>query len=55
MDYREYLSEQLKSPEFKAEYDALESEFAVIQAIIDARREANAGIQPCDSAQKPQK
>lgn len=55
MDYREYLNEQLKNPEFKAEYDALESEFAVIQAIIDARREANAGIQPRDSTQKPRR
>ncbi|MCD8119821.1 MAG: helix-turn-helix domain-containing protein [Lachnospiraceae bacterium] len=37
--FQEYLDEQLKDPEFKAEYDALEPEFALIQAMIDARRE----------------
>ena len=38
-DLDKYLEEQLKDPEFKKEYDALEPQFAVIQAIIDARRE----------------
>lgn len=37
-DFKDYLNEQMKDPEFKAEYDALEPEFAVIQAMIDARR-----------------
>ena len=37
-----FLKEQLKDPEFKAEYDALEPEFAIIQAIIDARK--NTGL-----------
>ena len=55
MDYREYLNEQLKNPEFSMEYDVLETEFAVIQALIDARHEADAGIQPRDSAQKPRR
>ena len=32
-----YLASQLKNPEFKKEYDALEPEFAIIQALIDAR------------------
>lgn len=32
------LTEQMKNPEFKAEYDALEPEFAIIQAMIDARK-----------------
>jgi len=32
------LAERLKEPEFKIEYDALEPEFAIVQAIIDARR-----------------
>ncbi|MBE6839383.1 MAG: helix-turn-helix transcriptional regulator [Ruminococcus sp.] len=36
--FNDYLKEQMKSPEFKAEYDALEPEFAIIQAIIDARK-----------------
>ena len=37
-DFRGYLSEQLKDPEFKKEWDALEPEFNVIQAMIDARK-----------------
>jgi len=37
-----FLKEQLEDPEFKAEYDALEPEFTIIQAIIDARR--NSGV-----------
>jgi len=40
--FNEYLSEQLKDPEFRAEWDALEPEFAIIQAMIDARK--NSGI-----------
>ena len=36
-NYDIFLEEQLKNPEFKAEYDALEPEFAIIHAIIDAR------------------
>lgn len=39
MKFDKYLEEQLKDPEFKEEYDALEPEFAVIRAILDARRE----------------
>ena len=38
--YRDFLKEQLKDPELKAEYDALEPEFAIIQAMIDARKTA---------------
>ena len=38
-DYREFLNEQLKDPEFKAEYDALEPEFALMKAIMDTRVE----------------
>ena len=36
--FRDFLDEQLKDPELKAEYDALEPEFAIIQAMIDARK-----------------
>jgi transcriptional regulator with XRE-family HTH domain len=32
------LAERLKNPDFRAEYEALEPEFAIIQAIIDARK-----------------
>ena len=35
---RDYLDEQMKDSEFKAEFDALEPEFAIIQAMIDARK-----------------
>ena len=37
--FNDFLEEELKDPEFKAEYDALEPEFAIIQAMIDARKE----------------
>lgn len=36
--FNEYLKEQIKDPEFKQEYDALEPEFAIIRALIDARK-----------------
>ncbi len=38
-DFNEFLSEQLKDENFKKEYDRLEPEFAIIQAMIDARKE----------------
>lgn len=37
--FNDFLVEQLKDEELKAEYDALEPEFAIVQAIIDARKE----------------
>lgn len=36
--YSDFLADQLTDPEVKAEYDALEPEFAIIQAMIDARK-----------------
>lgn len=39
MKFDTYLEEQLKDPEFRKEYDSLGPQFAIIQAIIDARRE----------------
>jgi len=41
-EFRELLEEQLKDPEFRAEYEALEPEFAIVQAMIDARK--NSGL-----------
>lgn len=38
--FDDFLKEQLKDPEIKKEYDALEPEFAIIKAIIDARLES---------------
>lgn len=32
------LAEQMKRPNFKKEYEALEAEFAIVQAIINARK-----------------
>jgi len=36
-EFRDYLNEQLQDPEFRKEYEALDPEFAIIEAIIDAR------------------
>lgn len=36
--FRDYFDEQMKDSEFKAEFDALEPEFAIIQTMIDARK-----------------
>lgn len=40
-DYRDYLNEQMKDPEFKKEWDNLEPEFNIMQAMIDARKARN--------------
>lgn len=34
-DFEKYLNEQLKRPEFKKEWDALEQQYTIIQAVID--------------------
>jgi len=39
-EFDEFLAEQLKDPEFKMEYDALEPEFTIIYAMIEARKES---------------
>ena len=36
-NYKDFLAEQLKDPEVKVEYDALESEFEIKRALIKAR------------------
>lgn len=38
-NYEKYFAEQMRNEEFRKEYEALEPEFAIIQAIIDARQE----------------
>lgn len=40
--FNDFLQEQLQDPEFHKEYEALQPEHAVVQAIIDARK--NAGL-----------
>lgn len=37
-NFNDYLSQKMKDPAFKAEYDALDPEFSIIQAMIDARK-----------------
>ena len=39
-DVRNYLTEQLQRPSFKAEWDALQPELTIAQAMIDARKES---------------
>ena len=41
MTFDDFLAEKRKDPEFSKEYDALEAEFAAIQAKIDAEKETN--------------
>jgi ribosome-binding protein aMBF1 (putative translation factor) len=38
--FKSFLEESLKNPEIKKEYDALEPEFAIIHAMIKARKES---------------
>lgn len=39
--FKEFVDEQLKNPEFAAEYDAIQPEMDVIRAIVDARTSQN--------------
>ena len=41
-EWKEFLNEQLKDPEIRAEWDAMEPEFVIVQAIINARK--NTGL-----------
>ena len=49
-NFNDFLEEQKKDEKFKKEYDALEPEFAIIRAIIDARK--NSGMTQKDLAEK---
>jgi len=40
-DFQRLLEKELQNPEFKKEWDALEPEFNMIQAMIDARKQKN--------------
>ena len=40
-DYSDYKKQLLKDPELKAEYDALEPEYDIINAMIEARKGLN--------------
>ena len=39
-EWDKFLEKQLQNPEVRAEWDALEPEFAIVQAIIDARKKS---------------
>ena len=39
MNYKEALEQELKNLNFRKEYEALESEYTLIQSLIDARKE----------------
>ena len=41
-DFNGYMKEQLENPGYRREYEELEPEFALIQAMIDARK--NSGL-----------
>lgn len=40
-DFRNYLNEQMKNPEFAAEYEKMRPEYEAIRAVIAARLESN--------------
>lgn len=39
-DFRNYLNRQLQRPSFKTEWDTLQPELTIAQAMIDARKES---------------
>jgi len=39
-EWKEFLNEELKNPELRAEYEALEPEFEIVRAMLIARRDA---------------
>ncbi len=39
--YKDYKKKVLQNPEIKSEYDALQPEYDIIQAMIDARLQQN--------------
>ncbi len=40
-EFKDFLNEQLKEDEFRKEYDALQPEFDIIRAIVEARASQN--------------
>lgn len=40
-DFRKYLDEQMKDPEFKAEWEATEPEAQIVKAMLDGRKKKN--------------
>ena len=50
MDFSEFKKEVLKNPDVKTEYDRLQPEFALIEAVLTARK--NKGLTQKDLAEK---
>ena len=48
--HKDYLNEQLKNPEFAADYEALEPQYQIARAIIAARLES--GLTQAELAEK---
>lgn len=40
-NFKDDLKKRLQDPQFKKEYDSLETEYKIIQAVIDARKKLN--------------
>jgi len=43
-EWDKFLEKQLQDPKVRAEWDALEPEFAIAQSIIDARVDENIAV-----------
>jgi len=39
-DFDKYVKEKLKNPEFAAQYNAFDPEFAIVKAMIEARKKS---------------
>jgi ribosome-binding protein aMBF1 (putative translation factor) len=50
LDFKDWMAKSMKNPEVKAEYDRLQPEYAMIQAVIDAR--VNRGVTQKELARK---
>ena len=50
--YKDYKKRALQNPEVKAEYDALQPEYDIIQAMIDARVQQNMTQKDLSSSSK---
>lgn len=48
--FEHVFEEEMQNPSFKADYDALEQEFSIAQALVDAR--SKAGMTQADVAKK---
>jgi transcriptional regulator with XRE-family HTH domain len=50
MTFDEFHAEQMRDPAYRVEYEALEMEFSIIQAMIDARK--NTGLTQKELAER---